>query len=75
MSEDYVEIRGGEDSPIFILHFFGGPSDGEIINSFRPYHKTITSDGHVYEVNDLTDFLIWIDDFTKKIELHYKGKK
>ncbi len=83
MTDEYTEplgLTGDPDMMMYRLHFYGGPSDGQLVNGFRPYFKMMIPQPEgpraVYEAKEKPpDHLIWVDDFTKDIHLHYKGEE
>ena len=67
------EIPGDEKCTMYHLHFAGGPKDGQVVNSFRPYDKMREPDGSVYGATEEGESCPeWVDDWTKKIVLHYQ---
>jgi hypothetical protein len=59
---------------VYELELVGGPSDGEVSLSPRPYEAIRQADGHVYRAEDVGDgCLIWVDDDTRRIVLHHQG--
>lgn len=65
-------IPGDERCMMYHLHYVGGPHNGEIANSFRPYHKMRLHDGTIYEADDIDNCQEWVDDWTRKIVLNFK---
>ncbi len=66
-----IEINGDEKCVIYHLHYIGGPRDGDVVNAFRPYWQMKCGDD-VYRAKEKhPDHLIWVDDFTRRIELHF----
>lgn len=65
-----LEVPGDQKTTIYNIHYVGGPDDGMIAASFRPYHRMVTN-GVVYEAIDPDNCLEWVNDWTYKIVLHY----
>lgn len=67
-----LELNGDAGLMMYRLHLHGGPQDGNIANSFRPYHELRYPDGVVYRTLELPpDYLVWVDDWTRSIHLHF----
>jgi len=74
MSGDYHAIPGSPEVRMFHLHYVGGALDGTIENSFRPYDAMRLADG-IYAADEQGErCLEWVDDFTRKIILKYRGR-
>ena len=69
-------LHGFPDCPFYQYHFVGGPEDGTISTGFHPYFRIVMGDGSIYETlknESQDDYVEWLDDGTRKIELCFQG--
>jgi hypothetical protein len=72
---DDVELKGTPECPIYRLRYHGGPCDGQVVNSFRPYDQIRHEDGHIYRAeHEGEKCLVWAGDNTYDIDLYHAGK-
>lgn len=68
-----VELHGDEHCVMYRLRFHGGPWDGRVVNSPRPYDG-MKGDGHQYRAEcEGERCLVWVDDWTRDINLYHAG--
>ncbi len=67
-----VPLTGDDGVMIYQLHYVGGARDGSIVNSFRPYDAMKEADGFYVADAEGEACLIWVDDWTRKIQLRFK---
>lgn len=68
------KIPGSEGCTIYHLHYIGGPCDGIVCNSFRPYDMMREPDGSLYAADEHGEkCLEWVDDWTRRITLKFRG--
>jgi hypothetical protein len=61
---------------IYELHYIGGPMDGQEVLSPRPFDIIVETDGSAYVADcEGEECLEWVDDETRRITLHYAGKR
>jgi hypothetical protein len=60
---------------VYELHFLGGPRDGAVAYSPRPYDRITDGVGLVYAADrEGPECLEWVDDGTRRITLRYRGR-
>jgi hypothetical protein len=71
-----MPLEGFSDCIFYQYYLIGGSNDGEISNGFRPYFR-LTIQGQIYEVKNPEaspdEYVEWINDGTRKINLYYNG--
>ncbi len=67
-----LEIPGDHEVTMYHLRYHGGPRDGVVANSFRPYDAMKEPDGDIYVAKERGEAcLIWVQDNTYAIDLYY----
>jgi hypothetical protein len=67
------ELHGDERCMMYRLRYIGGPKDGVIANSCRPYDAMGESEGVYASDKEGEASLIYVDDWTRDIELKWRG--
>lgn len=71
------DLRGTADNPLYQMRLHGGPLDGETSTALRPYFE-LTINGNCYRTGPTDpisdDYVEWVDDGTRSIDLFYQGK-
>lgn len=58
---------------LYELHYYGGPHDGQMAYSPRPYHAICHSDGMIYRADEIGEACLrWVDDETRRIDLIHR---
>ena len=68
-----IKIPGSDRCMMYHVHYVGGPSDGMTANCFRPYFQLSAANGVYKAEEEPPDHLEWVDDWTRKITLHFQG--
>jgi len=62
---------------IYQFNYIGGPKGGVTEDKFQPKCRVVI-DSSLYEIQEPdteSDYIQWVDDNTRSIDLHYKGPR